>query len=79
MVALSAGLAAFDAAEHARGPSAGGRDFAPYLEAQDRADRLYLAPKEWAHKAILNIAGMGAFSADRTIREYARGVWNLPV
>jgi starch phosphorylase len=54
-------------------------DFAPYLEAQDRADRLYLAPKEWAHKAILNIAGMGAFSADRTIREYARGVWNLPV
>jgi len=54
-------------------------DFAPYLEAQDRADRLYLTPKEWSHKAILNIAGMGAFSADRTIREYARGVWNLPV
>lgn len=54
-------------------------DFAPYLEAQDRVDRLYATPKEWAHKAILNIAGMGAFSSDRTIREYARGVWNLPV
>jgi starch phosphorylase len=54
-------------------------DFAPYLEAQHRVDRLYATPKEWAHKAILNIAGMGAFSSDRTIREYARGVWNLPV
>jgi len=52
-------------------------DFASYLEAQALADRLFAKPGEWAHKAILNIAGMGHFSSDRTIREYARGVWNV--
>ena len=52
-------------------------DYAEYVEAQKRADRLYLTPAEWQRKAILNVAGMGQFSSDRTIREYAVDTWNL--
>ena len=40
-------------------------------------DNLYLTPSEWQRKAILNIAGMGSFSSDRTIREYAIDTWNM--
>lgn len=38
---------------------------------------LYADPKAWAKKALLNVAGMGPFSSDRTIRDYARDTWNL--
>jgi starch phosphorylase len=44
---------------------------------QARVDALYLSPDEWQRKAILNVAGMGPFSADRTIRDYANDTWNL--
>jgi starch phosphorylase len=54
-------------------------DFPSYLEAHARADRQFTQPGEWARKAILNIAAMGQFSSDRTIREYAQRVWNVPV
>jgi len=47
-------------------------DFAGYVAAQQRVDQLFAAPHAWADKAIRNIAGMGEFSSDRTIREYAR-------
>ncbi|MCA9681011.1 MAG: glycogen/starch/alpha-glucan phosphorylase [Myxococcales bacterium] len=53
-------------------------DFAAYLEAQGRADLLFGKPEVWAGEAIHNIAGMGFFSSDRTIREYARTIWNMP-
>lgn len=52
-------------------------DFASYMETQQRAGALYLTPDEWQRKAILNVAGMGAFSSDRTIREYATETWGL--
>jgi starch phosphorylase len=57
-------------------------DFAPYLEAQRRAGETYLRPDEWWRKSILNVAGMGRFSSDRTTREYAEEIWGarpLPV
>ena len=44
---------------------------------QARVDALYEQPEAWARKAILKVAGMGFFSSDRTIREYAREVWGL--
>jgi starch phosphorylase len=52
-------------------------DFDSYVAAQARVDALYADPKAWARKAIANVAGMGFFSSDRTIREYARDVWGL--
>jgi starch phosphorylase len=52
-------------------------DFDSYVAAQARVDALYLEPQSWARKAIANVAGMGYFSSDRTIREYARDVWGL--
>jgi glycogen phosphorylase len=50
-------------------------DLRSYLEADERARRLYANPDEWARVAILNIAGSGKFSSDRTIADYASGIW----
>ncbi|HSC81723.1 MAG TPA: glycogen/starch/alpha-glucan family phosphorylase [Chitinolyticbacter sp.] len=52
-------------------------DYRSYVDTQDRVDELYRHKEEWAHRAILNIAGMGKFSADRTIREYADDIWQV--
>jgi starch phosphorylase len=52
-------------------------DYAPYIETQRRVDALFRQPEQWAARAIANVAGMGAFSSDRTIREYATKIWNV--
>jgi glycogen phosphorylase len=52
-------------------------DFDAYLAAQARVDELYRDPEAWARKSIANVAGMGFFSSDRTIREYADKVWSV--
>ena len=52
-------------------------DFDGYVAAQARVDALYRDRAAWARQAIANVAGMGWFSSDRTIREYAREVWGL--
>jgi len=52
-------------------------DYADYVATQKRVDNLYLTPSEWQRKAILNVAGMGIFSSDRTIRDYAEDTWNM--
>jgi starch phosphorylase len=51
-------------------------DFDAYWTAQRRVDALWQQPDEWAKACIRNIAGMGWFSADRAIGEYARTVWS---
>ncbi|HXY39480.1 MAG TPA: glycogen/starch/alpha-glucan phosphorylase [Vicinamibacteria bacterium] len=50
-------------------------DFDAYLECQARAALVYQRPDEWARMSILNVAGMGRFSSDRTVAEYASEVW----
>ena len=52
-------------------------DYADYVATQARVDQLYMNPAEWYRKAILNVAGMGTFSSDRTIRDYAIDTWNM--
>ena len=51
-------------------------DLQSYLEADRRLVELYADPDAWARKAILNVAGSGRFSSDRTIAEYAADIWN---
>jgi len=51
-------------------------DYAGYLEAQARVSERYARPGDWARWSILNVAGMGRFSIDRTVREYAGEIWD---
>ena len=52
-------------------------DFASYLDAQAQVEALYRQPMQWSRKALANVAGMGTFSADRTIGDYARTIWHV--
>ncbi|NDP38363.1 MAG: glycogen/starch/alpha-glucan phosphorylase [Rhodoferax sp.] len=52
-------------------------DYGDYCASQDKVDDLYRHPAAWTRSAILNVAGMGPFSSDRTIREYATDIWGV--
>ncbi len=51
-------------------------DLNSYIDAHQRLGDLYADPDAWARKAILNVAGSGKFSSDRTIAEYAADIWD---
>ncbi len=53
-------------------------DFEAYWKRQRDVDTMWNEPKTWAHSRVKNIAGMGWFSSDRTIREYAEEIWRAP-
>jgi starch phosphorylase len=50
-------------------------DLRSYGDAHGRLGKLYADQEAWSRKAILNVAGSGKFSSDRTIAEYAREIW----
>jgi starch phosphorylase len=52
-------------------------DYAAYVATQSRVDALYRRSGDWAARAISNVAAMGMFSSDRTIREYAQQIWGM--
>jgi starch phosphorylase len=54
-------------------------DYATYVDTQSKVDALYRQPDAWAARAIANVAAMGVFSSDRTIAQYARDIWRVPV
>jgi starch phosphorylase len=54
-------------------------DFDAYYEAQRGIDARWQVMPAWTRASILNVARMAWFSSDRTIREYAEEIWNVPV
>jgi starch phosphorylase len=54
-------------------------DFDSYLLAQSKVAALWRRPEDWWRMSILNTAGMGWFSSDRAIAEYAANIWDVPV
>ena len=53
-------------------------DFDAYWNMQRHIDSVYRDKDKWVEMAILNTAKMGWFSSDRTIRGYAKDIWNAP-
>ena len=52
-------------------------DFTSYVACQERVDEVYSYKEIWIRKSILNLARIGKFSSDRSIREYASKIWNV--
>ena len=53
------------------------KDFRSYAEAQKKVEAAYRNKAGWAKSAILNVAGSGKFTSDRTIHEYVDEIWHL--
>ena len=51
------------------------KDFDSYLKAQDRVDSLYRDMNNWQRMCGINMLQAGIFSSDRTILQYANGIW----
>lgn len=53
-------------------------DFRGYARTHAVLERTYADPSAWTRHSILNVARMGHFSSDRTLKGYARDIWGVP-
>ncbi|CAG9045681.1 Maltodextrin phosphorylase [Chlamydia abortus] len=53
-------------------------DLESYIKVHESAATLFQHTEEWVKKSIYNVGGMGFFSSDRAIADYARDIWNVP-
>ena len=53
-------------------------DYQSYVECQDRVSQAYRDRDRWTRMSILNVARMGKFSSDRSIRTYLQTIWKTP-
>jgi len=54
-------------------------DYQAYVDCQDKVDAAFRDKKKWTEMSILNVARMGKFSSDRSIREYCENIWHAPM
>ncbi|MFL5066469.1 MAG: glycogen/starch/alpha-glucan phosphorylase, partial [Xanthobacteraceae bacterium] len=52
-------------------------DYRSYVDCQDEVARAWRDPERWTRAAIRNVAYMGPFSSDRSIRDYCRDIWHV--
>jgi len=52
-------------------------DYQSYIHSQDQVSAAFLDEHSWTRKSILNVARMGKFSSDRSIREYCDKIWKV--
>jgi glycogen phosphorylase len=52
-------------------------DYRSYVDRQEEVGRVWCDPERWMRSSILNVARMGRFSSDRSIREYCRDIWHV--
>lgn len=52
-------------------------DYQSYVDCQKTLGGVYLDKKRWTEMSILNVARMGKFSSDRSIRDYCEKIWHV--
>jgi starch phosphorylase len=52
-------------------------DYHSYIDCQERVSQAYLEQDHWTRMSILNVARMGKFSSDRSMREYCEEIWKV--
>jgi len=52
-------------------------DYPAYVDCQEEAGKAYLDQEQWTRMSILNVARMGRFSSDRSVREYLEKIWKV--
>ncbi|MDD3050089.1 MAG: glycogen/starch/alpha-glucan phosphorylase [Candidatus Cloacimonetes bacterium] len=54
-------------------------DFDSYAQCQEKVSQTYADSDKWTKMSIKNVANMGIFSSDRSIKQYAEEIWGIKV